>query len=181
MSGVAPSARTAMTARELLVNNSEMRELMRSVSPISEPGLIMRKKGKRGKKSPTREQTPLVSATRDPSASKGDRKKKKKKDKKKDGKVKGGKKKRALTTLSPSHYAPGSPTPQRPDASATPIDAMSTAQSGPSHWQGQTEPSQSVHPRGKPKKGARARNASPFSDQGRGKKRKAKVELRGRK
>merc|ERR1712190_449997 len=53
-SGIAPSEktfRTHMTTRELLVGASVMRELMRSVSPISTPGVNVKKKRK---KSPTR-------------------------------------------------------------------------------------------------------------------------------
>merc|ERR1711957_388091 len=59
-SGIAPSERTFrthMTTRELLVGGSEMRELMRSVSPISEPGVNLRTKKQKRKalKSLTRE------------------------------------------------------------------------------------------------------------------------------
>jgi len=194
-SGIAPTERTFrthLTTRELLMGGSEMRELMRSVSPISEPGVQVKpRKGKRGRKSPTREQTPLISATREASGSRGEKKKKKKKKDKKATKDKAGKKKRPLATQSPSHYAPVSPTPQRPggsvDASATPNEDKSGAQSGTSHWKGNTEPSQTVYARAaKPKKGARAREAPPSSeeeeeDPGGARKRKSgKVELRGR-
>merc|ERR1711957_364631 len=59
-SGIAPSERTFrthLTTRELLVGGSEMRELMRSVSPISEPGVNLRTKKQKRKalKSLTRE------------------------------------------------------------------------------------------------------------------------------
>eukprot|EP00932_Pfiesteria_piscicida_P002967 SRR837773.12885.p1 GENE.SRR837773.12885~~SRR837773.12885.p1 ORF type:complete len:162 (+),score=47.60 SRR837773.12885:270-755(+) len=143
-----------------------MRELMRSVSPISEPGVAIqiKRKGKRGRKSPTREQTPLISAPRDPSPSKVERKKKKKV---KGDKTKVVKKARlAAAVRSPSPFKPLSPTAE---GSVSAQEGLSTAPSGPARWL--PEPSQSAAPP-KKKRAAAARAASPLSDDGRARKRK---------
>merc|ERR1719343_1246599 len=83
--------RTHMTTRSLLVGASVMRELMRSVSPISEPGVNIKRKRRAADTSP-------VSGA-------GDRRKKKKKKDKKE------KEKARRETDSASHWQGKSPTP----------------------------------------------------------------------
>jgi len=119
-SGIVPSERTFrthMTTRELVVGSSVMRELMRSVSPISEPGVPVKRKR------PVRDPS-MMSASPEP----------KRKRKEKAGK---GRKVKLAPRVSPSHYAPVSPTPfrNRGEPSATPDDR------NPSHFQTQAEPS----------------------------------------
>jgi len=183
-SGVAPTERTFrthMTTRELLVGGSEMRELMRSVSPISEPGVNVKvRKGRRNKKSPTREQTPATTrASVSPTTTKITKKQKKKEKKEKKLKLKAAKKAARLATTSPSHFAAGS----EMRASATPCAAASTVASGPTHWRGGQAVSETpeLRPRAaKPKKSAaalragRLREASPLSEEGGDRRKKKK-------
>lgn len=194
-SGVAPSERTFrthMTTRELLVGGSEMREIMRSVSPISTPGVEVKRRGKR-KPSLTREMTPLISASR--TSISRERKKKKKKEKK-EKKLRLGKlnKKQvarpATMTLSPSHYQPISPTPLRlvsgAATSTTPGDRPPRSRdevSDPARWQ---EPSETPEPlsmaiprAAKPKRMAR-RDLSSGSDDARHERRKKSIQLKPR-
>lgn len=96
-SGIAPSEktfRTHMTTREMLVGPSQMREIMRSVSPISEPGVPIKRRRRK----------------RDRSGSESEGRRKRKKEKKKEKAAK-----RAVSlhprASSPSHYAAPSPTP----------------------------------------------------------------------
>merc|ERR1719282_234465 len=146
-SGIVPSERTFrthMTSRELLVGASAMRELMRSVSPISTPGVNVKRKRKRSV------------STRDSGSHSAQRKKKKKEKKEKkrhkageddaQKKLKALKKERPKVPrmpTSPSHYVPPSPTPFR--GRTEPLTATyeySKEQSAqPSHWQATTEPS----------------------------------------
>jgi len=118
-SGIAQSEktfRTHFTNREMLVGPSMMREIMRSVSPISEPGVALKRRRRK----------------RDQSGSgseEGDRRKRKK-EKKKDKAAK-----RAVSlhprAPSPSHYAAPSETPfnGRTDPSAAQDRAPSEAPS----------------------------------------------------
>jgi len=146
-SGVAPTERTFrthVTTREMLVGPSQMREIMRSVSPISEPGVMLKRRRRRL----LRDVSPC-SVESVPS-----QKKKKKKDKKKDKANK-----RAVSLHprepSPSHYADASPTPWQPEGSATPFERRSEFSVAPSHWQGEPSappPSEAVERKKKGKK-----------------------------
>jgi len=101
-SGIAPSEktfRTHMTTREMLVGPSQMREIMRSVSPISEPGVTAKRRRRRPRDvSPCSVESDEV------------QRKKRKKDKKE---KKANKRAVSLHPRkpSPSHYALQSPTP----------------------------------------------------------------------
>jgi len=123
-SGIAPSEktfRTHMTTRELLVGASAMRELMRSVSPISEPGVAVKRRRARS-----------GSAGSSASPARKKEKKKKKKDKKVVLKPKASKAKVVPRMgISPSPYLT-SPTPFRKEQSVS---------AAPSHWKGKAEPS----------------------------------------
>lgn len=122
--------RTHATNREMLVGPSLMRELMRSVSPISEPGVKLKRRRRR-------------QPSEEGSASPGRAKKKKDKKSKRDGDGVVLKASKRIVMLhprapSPSHYAPASPTPYRPsrvvDPSATPYDRQPEPSAAPSHW-----------------------------------------------
>jgi len=165
-SGIVPSERTFrthMTTRELVVGSSVMRELMRSVSPISEPGVPIKRKR----------------AARDPSAMSGSPERPRKRKERKDKAGKRGKAKLA-PRISPSHYAHLSPTPfrGRGEPSATPDDR------NPSHFQTHMEPSASedaVRARAaRPKKAARGRDASPISPAGAPRKKKRGAEKKAK-
>jgi len=100
-SGIAPSEktfRTHMTTREMLVGPSQMREIMRSVSPISEPGVAPKRRRRARDVSPCSVESDEV------------QRKKRKKDKKE---KKANKRAVSLHPRkpSPSHYALQSPTP----------------------------------------------------------------------
>merc|ERR1740121_2587563 len=153
--------RTHKTTRELLVGASVMREIMRSVSPISEPGVQLGNK-RRAADDSDEDESPARA------------KKKKKKDKKeKKGKKdkahrelgaealkdlgsgrRAGRAKIVPRPLSPSHFPMASPTPQ---------PATST-QGAPSHWKGDGAPSAS----------------EDFAWAARKKEHKPKLKLRGR-
>lgn len=152
-SGVAPTEktfRTHVTTREMLVGPSQMREIMRSVSPISEPGVMSKRRRRRFLREVSPCSVESVQSQR----------KKKKKDKKKG---KGGRRAVSLhpRQASPSHYAGASPTPGRPEGSATPFDRQQSEFSmAPSHWQAEPTsppPSETVvrKKKGKKPKGAR--------------------------
>merc|ERR1712217_874645 len=113
--------RTHMSTRSLVVGASVMRELMRSVSPISEPGVKVKR---RRKASPTRDPSETVRSPSPRTKRKEKKQKKKEKKMRKEKALKGGpvfsqtiKKIREgrerWSPASPSHYAPGSPTPHR--------------------------------------------------------------------
>eukprot|EP00930_Biecheleria_cincta_P082340 TRINITY_DN72094_c0_g1_i1.p1 TRINITY_DN72094_c0_g1~~TRINITY_DN72094_c0_g1_i1.p1 ORF type:complete len:1106 (-),score=302.48 TRINITY_DN72094_c0_g1_i1:209-3526(-) len=152
-SGVAPTEktfRTHVTTREMLVGPSQMREIMRSVSPISEPGVMLKRRRRRL----LRDVSPCsVESIRS-------QKKKKKKEKKKDKANK-----RAVSLHprqpSPSHYAAASPTPWQPEGSATPFERRSEFSVAPSHWQRDASappPSEAVERKKKGKKPKEAKD-----------------------
>jgi len=128
--------RTHMTTRSLLVGASVMRELMRSVSPISEPGVNIkrgRRKGAISAPAPSESQSPCPQR----------KKKKKKKDKKgrttddeglrKTKKLKPKVPRMLPSTSQPAHWGAASPTPAGP--SLTPGTRQDTS-AAPSHWKG---------------------------------------------
>lgn len=162
--------RTHMTTRSLLVGASVMRELMRSVSPISEPGVNIRRRKRPHSGMPDVSEPlsgrPILSETQSPERH---RKKKKKKDKKEKGKASGEKasstKKKAKAAAghppkagsrmvaSASHWRNSSPTPfsNTADASATPVGQRQEPSAAPSHWKGPSatpamQPSESMDP-----------------------------------
>lgn len=124
--------RTHMTGRELLVGASVMRELMRSVSPISTPGVQVKRKRRRSPR--------VVDASEQrQSGSRSPKRKKKKKDKKE--KAAKREKERARiprpATVSESHWRPMSPTPpfsRGADPSATPLHGGQETSAAPSHY-----------------------------------------------
>jgi len=176
--------RTHMTGRQLLVGPSVMRELMRSVSPISEPGVnVKQRKRKHSPRAvrvdPYEEVTSRVTL----SPSKANKKNKKEK------KEKGGKAAKLVLQRLPSHWRNSSPTPDSQTTHLTNLLDPSTSQQ-PSHWlssgntgqnsQDQTPsrhslvdisvskdetlyPSESVDPPPEMKRKKMKRNASPCS------------------
>jgi len=128
--------RTHKTTREMLVGASVMREIMRSVSPISEPGVLL------GKKRRAEESEEDASPERKKKKKKDKKEKKDKKDKKRRelgatalkglGGARAGRGKIVPRPLSPSHFPMASPTPQPARRAATTQEPSAA----PSHWKG---------------------------------------------
>lgn len=154
---VAPSERTFrthMTTREMLVGPSQMREIMRSVSPISEPGVKIKRRRKR-----------LIDASPCSIDSEAERKRRKKLKKERKAKRLSLHPRRSPAG-SPSHYAAPSPTPFQPGTSVAPSAA-------PSHW---TMKDPSVPPElvKKPKKGKDGKTKEAKTGKGKDGKKKGK-------